>query len=115
MSTSSPSSPTAIPDWSRFSHARSIQCGVITKDLHGASGSPIRPDCQEYLQDNDRGALLRAGTYRLPLDRHACGQALWRFFGDLGDVELEAGSTQTLLYHQMIGIEADHEKQVVFR
>ena len=77
---------------------RSFHCEVIADDLD-PTPTPRRNYCgpyKEFMLPNDRGALLGPGTTRLPLDRHKCAQVLWRFFGDMGDMDANGEAMETL-------------------
>ena len=101
-----------LSKWSAFSHARAIHCDVIAMDLHGEPERQRRPRCTDFLLPNDRGALVGPSTFRLPLDRHVCAELLWRFFGDMGDVDLDAVLAEKLLDAQRREI-ADHQELYV--
>jgi len=78
-------------------------------DLHGQSGPQRRSRCTDFLLPNDRGALVGLTTLRLPLDRHACAEVLWRFFGDMGDIDSDAVFTEKILASQCREV-ADHQE-----
>jgi hypothetical protein len=94
---------------SAFSHARAIHCDAIALDLHGQSGPPRRSRCTNFLLSNDRGALVAPTTFRLPLDRHVCAEVLWRFFGDMGEIDSDAVFTEKILASQCREM-ADHQE-----
>jgi len=90
---------------SAFSHARAIHCDAIALDLHDQPGPRRRSRCTAYILSNDRGALVGPTTFRLPLDRHVCAEVLWRFFGDMGEIDSDAVFTEKILASQCREVE----------
>jgi hypothetical protein len=82
---------------------------MIAENLHAEKERHGGQRCRNFILPNDRGALIAASTFRLPLDRHVCAEVLWRFFGDMGEVDSDAEFTEKILASQCRGIESYQE------
>jgi hypothetical protein len=82
-------------------------------DLHTMPDRRRRATDKDFILPNDRGALLGEGTFRLPLDRHLCAETLWRFFGDMGEYNSDAESTNKLLVSQFRQLNEFHTRWVL--
>lgn len=102
-----------MSDHEPFCHARSVRSKLVAYNLNHGTRPTDREPHSDYIQPNDRGALLSVETFRLPLDRHVCAETLWRFFGDMGERNDGPVETWELLEAQESALNASRNRCVI--